>query len=73
MFLYPSIDPIAIQLGPLKIYWYGLMYLFAFLGCWALAAFRAKRSEGLWTVEEVSDVLFYVAMGSIDGYKNIMT
>ena len=27
----PQIDPIAIQIGPLAIRWYGLMYLVAFL------------------------------------------
>jgi len=67
MFLYPSIDPIAIQLGPLKIYWYGLMYLFAFLGCWVLASYRAKQSNNTWKVEEVSDAIFYVAIGVILG------
>jgi len=29
--IYPQIDPVAIQLGPLAIHWYGLMYLFGFL------------------------------------------
>jgi len=27
MFIYPEINPIAIQIGPLSIAWYGLMYL----------------------------------------------
>ena len=27
MLPYPQIDPVAIALGPLKIHWYGLMYL----------------------------------------------
>ena len=27
MLTYPNIDPVAIALGPLKIHWYGLMYL----------------------------------------------
>ena len=29
---YPQIDPVAIQLGPVAIHWYGLMYLAAFVG-----------------------------------------
>ncbi|MGR8951578.1 MAG: prolipoprotein diacylglyceryl transferase family protein, partial [Gammaproteobacteria bacterium] len=32
MLNYPNIDPIAISLGPLKIHWYGLMYLVGFAG-----------------------------------------
>ena len=31
MFVYPHINPIALQLGPLAIHWYGLMYLAGFM------------------------------------------
>ena len=31
MLIHPEIDPIAIQLGPLAIRWYGLTYLAAFV------------------------------------------
>ena len=34
--LAPDIDPVAIQIGPLKIHWYGLMYLIGFVGAWWL-------------------------------------
>ncbi|MDO8697931.1 MAG: prolipoprotein diacylglyceryl transferase, partial [Pseudomonas sp.] len=27
MLAFPQIDPVALALGPLKIHWYGLMYL----------------------------------------------
>lgn len=27
MLPYPQIDPVAVAIGPLKIHWYGLMYL----------------------------------------------
>ncbi|HKX53257.1 MAG TPA: prolipoprotein diacylglyceryl transferase, partial [Nitrosospira sp.] len=30
MLVHPQIDPIAIQLGPLAVRWYGLMYLIGF-------------------------------------------
>ena len=30
MFVYPHPDPVALALGPLKIHWYGLMYLAGF-------------------------------------------
>ena len=36
MIAYPRIDPVAIKLGPLKIHWYGLMYLGGFLIGWWL-------------------------------------
>ncbi|HHO81620.1 MAG TPA: prolipoprotein diacylglyceryl transferase, partial [Halothiobacillus sp.] len=27
MLIYPDINPVALSLGPLKIHWYGLMYV----------------------------------------------
>ena len=30
MLTYPNIDPVALSLGPVKVHWYGLMYLLAF-------------------------------------------
>ncbi|WP_231877347.1 prolipoprotein diacylglyceryl transferase family protein, partial [Oleiphilus sp. HI0043] len=28
---YPQIDPVALDLGPIQIHWYGLMYLIGFV------------------------------------------
>ena len=42
---YPSIDPVALSIGPLQLHWYGLMYVFAFLAGWLLGRWRASRSE----------------------------
>ena len=38
MLPYPQIDPVALAIGPLKIHWYGLMYLIGIGGAWWLAA-----------------------------------
>ena len=32
MFIYPEIDPVAIELGPVAVRWYGLMYVIGILG-----------------------------------------
>ena len=45
MFTYPGFDPIAVQIGPLGIRWYGLMYLAGIVGGWWLARRRIK-SDG---------------------------
>jgi phosphatidylglycerol---prolipoprotein diacylglyceryl transferase len=65
--LAPDIDPVAIYLGPLKIHWYGLMYLVGFLGGWWLGIYRAKRPGSGWHPQEVADFLFYAALGVILG------
>jgi phosphatidylglycerol:prolipoprotein diacylglycerol transferase len=67
MLNYPQIDPVAIHLGPLSVHWYGLMYLLAFSVCWGVTALRVRSSERGFTVEQVSDILFYAAMGIIIG------
>ncbi|OUR65772.1 prolipoprotein diacylglyceryl transferase [Methylophaga sp. 42_25_T18] len=63
--IYPQIDPVALSLGPLQIHWYGLMYLFGFVGAWFLGRLRTERYG--WTVTEVEDLLFYGAIGVIVG------
>ena len=72
MFIYPQIDPIAITIGPLKVHWYGLMYLTGFIAAWLLGCYRAKHSptthpENIWASKQMSDFLFYAALGVILG------
>ncbi len=67
MLVYPHINPIALSLGPLKVHWYGLMYLCGF-GCgWGLGTWRAKQKNSGWHPDEVGDVIFFAAMGVILG------
>jgi phosphatidylglycerol---prolipoprotein diacylglyceryl transferase len=67
MIPYPNIDPIAIQLGPVAIRWYGLMYVLAFGTAWLLARHRAKQTGSDWTAQQVDDLVFYGAIGVIVG------
>lgn len=68
MIQFPNIDPVAVQIGPLAIHWYGLMYLLGFSAAWWLGNNRAKNKPELgWNEQQVSDVIFYAAMGVIFG------
>ncbi len=75
MLTYPNIDPVALSLGPLKIHWYGLMYLVGFGAAWWLGRVRARAPNGTranvpnsgWTAEQVSDMIFYGALGAVLG------
>ena len=67
MLVYPEIDPVALALGPLKIRWYGLMYVLGFLGAWFLARRRAATPASTWTPADVDDLIFYAALGVIVG------
>ena len=67
MLVYPQIDPVALAIGPLKIHWYGLMYLVGIGGAWLLASRRLERFDATWTKDKLSDLVFWVAMGVILG------
>ncbi|MCL5260220.1 MAG: prolipoprotein diacylglyceryl transferase [Gammaproteobacteria bacterium] len=67
MLTYPQLNPIALSIGPIKIYWYGLMYLAGFLIAWLLAKVRVKNFNLNWTSEQASDFIFYCAIGVILG------
>ncbi len=67
MLTYPQINPVAIHLGPLSVHWYGLMYLAGFFIGWWLLARRARDARWGFTQEQVSDILFYTALGVIIG------
>ena len=63
-----QIDPIALSSGPLKIHWYGLMYLLAFVSAWWLGRrrIRAGRLPGT-DANGLSDLLFYGMLGVVLG------
>lgn len=67
MLTYPQIDPILIAIGPLKIHWYGLMYLVGFAAVWVLGQKRAQQPWSPIKPEAIEDLVTYGAMGAILG------
>ena len=67
MLTFPQFDPVALAIGPISIHWYGIMYMIAFGGAWGLASIRAKQQSGEWTAEQISDLVFYGALGAVLG------
>jgi phosphatidylglycerol:prolipoprotein diacylglycerol transferase len=64
---FPVIDPIIFSIGPVSLRWYGTMYLIGFIAALLMANKAADRSHGLWTREQVSDLLFYGFLGVVLG------
>ena len=68
MLVHPQFDPIAFQIGPVAVRWYGLMYLVGFVLFVVLGKVRARRNllTG-WHPRDVDDMLFYGVFGVILG------
>ncbi len=70
MLVHPQFSPIALQLGPIAIHWYGLTYLVAFgLFMW-LATLRIRQpqfAQAGWTRRDVEDLLFFGVLGVVIG------
>jgi phosphatidylglycerol---prolipoprotein diacylglyceryl transferase len=70
MLPYPQFNPVALQLGPVAIHWYGLTYLVAFgLFVW-LGARRVQLAQFAsrdWSRRDIEDLLFYGVLGVVLG------
>ena len=67
MLTYPAIDPVAIELGPINVHWYGLMYLAGFAAAWGIAMYRAGKPGAVLARSQVEDFIVWCAMGVILG------
>ncbi len=67
MIAYPEIDPVVVALGPVKIHWYGMMYLIAFASVWWLGKRRASQPHSIIRPDQIDDLVFYGALGAVLG------
>ena len=67
MLIYPEIDPIIFSFGPLKIHWYGLMYLLGFFVAWRIALFRSQSNWSPIRKNQIEDLIICSAFGVIFG------
>lgn len=74
MLQHPQIDPVALQIGPLAIHWYGLTYLAAFALFFWLGRLRLHHQPyaGIteprpWLTRDVEDILFLGVVGVVAG------
>lgn len=67
MIPYPNINPIALRWGPIKVHWYGIMYLLGFGSGWLLARRRAAQPGSTWKPVDVDDLVFFAMVGGVLG------
>lgn len=76
MLLHPQFNPVALQIGPLAVHWYGISYLMAFTLFWWLARLRLQQPSMQafeqhgsirFQPQHVDDLLFYGVIGVLLG------
>ena len=69
---YPVIDPIAFEIGPLAVRWYGLAYMAGILLGWLYGRYLLSRPD-LWngkppmTISQADDFLLWITLGIVLG------
>ena len=71
--IFPEIDPVAIQIGPVAIRWYGLAFIAGILLGWWYAR-HVAGDHRLWgnrpapmTLRDIDDVMFWATLGIFVG------
>src|SRR5690625_4324108 len=67
MLQHPQFDPVALQIGPIAVHWYGLMYLLGFAAVWLLGRRRIRQGRSNFTLRDLEDIIFYSVIGVIVG------
>ena len=61
------INPVIFGLGPLKLRWYGLMYLVAFFVVWLLSVWRINKGEISVKKDELEQLILWEFLGVVIG------
>ncbi len=73
MLQFPGFNKIAFEIGPffgigpIRVHWYGIMYLVGFAAGWWLGRRRAAQPGSTWKPQDVDDLVFYSMLGGILG------
>lgn len=64
-----NLDPILVKLGPVRLSWYGLMYVLGFLASYLLVRYQMRKKDFDITKPEVENFYFYLIFGLIIGAR----
>src|SRR3984893_10021315 len=67
MLTFPGFNKVAFEIGPIRVHWYGIMYLLGFAAAWWLARRRAAKPGSSWQKNDVDDLIFFAMLGVILG------
>jgi len=69
MIPYPHIDPVIFSLGPLKVRWYGLMYVLCFVASYVLVSRQIKKFSCDWLAPHFENLNTVIIIGLILGAR----
>ncbi len=69
MIVLSDINPVAFEIGPLTVRWYGLMYVIGFAVALVLGSRRARREDSPVNPAQFQDLLVYVMLGLVVGAR----
>ncbi len=69
MIPFPDIDPSIIEIGPLKLRWYGLMYVLGFVASYFLIGVQKNARKLGLQGKRLQDLIFYMALGLVVGAR----
>jgi len=64
-----NIDPILVEIGPLRVSWYGLMYVLGFFASYLLVRYQMKKKDFGVSKLDVENLYFYLILGLIIGAR----
>ena len=64
-----TLNPVFLQLGPLQLRWYGLMYVIGFIGAYFLLRKFSKEGSFKLSFVQIESLLFYVFVGLFVGAR----
>jgi len=64
-----NIDPILVELGPIRLSWYGLMYVFGFAASYLLVRYQMKKKDFGISKQEMENLYFYLILGLMVGAR----
>lgn len=65
--IFPAIDPVAVQIGPLAVRWYALAYVMGLVAGWQYVRRLAGTQRIELSIEMVDDLLLWIMLGVILG------
>ena len=64
-----DLNPILVNLGPIRVTWYGMMYVLGFILSYLLVRSQVKKKKFGISLEEVEGLYFYLILGLIIGAR----